>query len=90
VRTIAGLRSVIEPGVSSTGELRDNGLRHLREAVALLEAKATADEVDGYRRFILAVANKVAAAHREEGQAVSPAETVAIEQITAALSGDAS
>ncbi|WP_433304989.1 hypothetical protein ACQP2F_16865 [Actinoplanes sp. CA-030573] len=69
----------------SPDELRDHGLRHLREAVALLEAKATADEVDGYRRFVIAVANKVAAAHREDGEAVSPAEAVAIEQITAAL-----
>ena len=69
----------------SADELRDNGLRHLREAVALLQSKATAEEVDGYRRFILAVANKVAAAHREDGQAVSPAEATAIEQITATL-----
>jgi hypothetical protein len=71
----------------SVDELRDNGLRHLREAVALLESKATTEEVDGYRRFILTVANKVAAAHREDGQAVSPAEAVAIEQITQALGG---
>jgi hypothetical protein len=74
----------------SVDELRDNGLRHLREAVALLESKAMAEEVDGYRRFIIAVANKVAAAHREDGQTVSPAEAVAIEQITVALGGGAS
>jgi hypothetical protein len=74
----------------SVGELRDNGLQHLRDAVALLESKATTDEVDGYRRFILAVANRVAAAHREDGQDVSPAETVAIEQISAALGAAAS
>jgi len=66
-------------------ELRDNGLQHLRTAVALLESKATAEEVDGYRQFVLALANKVAAAHREHGQSVSPAEAVAIEQITDAL-----
>jgi len=34
---------------------------------------------------VLALAGKVAAAHREEGQGVSPAETAAIEQIAAAL-----
>ena len=66
-------------------ELKDNGLQHLREAVALLESKAAAEEVDDYRRFVLSVANKVAGAHREHGQAVSPAEADAIEQITAAL-----
>lgn len=69
----------------SAEELRENGLGHLRNAVALLEDKATAEELDDYRRFVLALANKVAAAHREGGQGVSPAEAEAIEQITAAL-----
>jgi len=69
----------------SAEELRDGGLGHLRDAVALLESKATAEERDDYRRFVLTLANKVAAAHREHGQSVSPAETEAIEQITAAL-----
>jgi len=69
----------------SPEELRDNGLQHLRDAVALLESKATAEEADGYRRFVLAVANKVAAAHKEHGQSVSPAEADAIEKIAAAL-----
>jgi len=54
----------------SAEELRDDGLRHLRDAVALVDSKA---------------ANKVAAAHREGGQSVSPAEAEAIQQITAAL-----
>ena len=69
----------------SAEEVRENGLKHLRDAVALLESKATAEEVDEYRRFVLALADKVAAAHKEEGQSVSPAETEAIQQITAAL-----
>ena len=51
----------------------------------LLASKATPDEVDEYRRFILTLANKVAAAHREEGQEVSPAEAAAIDQIAGAL-----
>ena len=69
----------------SAEELRDNGLGHLRDAMALLEGKATAEECDDYRHFVLTLANKVAAAHREHGQKVSPAEAEAIEQITAAL-----
>ncbi len=69
----------------SAEELKAAGLEHLRGAVALLESKATAEELDDYRRFVLALANKVAAAHREEGQAVSPAEAQAIQEITAAL-----
>jgi len=39
----------------------------------------------GYRRFVLAVANKVAAAHREGGRLVSPAEEQALLDITTAL-----
>jgi hypothetical protein len=66
-------------------ELRDNGLENLRSAVTVLAGKATADEVDDYRRFVVALANKVAAAHREGGQDVSPAEADAVQQITSAL-----
>jgi hypothetical protein len=69
----------------SAEELRDTGLGHLRDAVALVETKAAAGELDGYRRFVLALAGKVAAAHREKGQSVSPAEATAIQQIAAAL-----
>ena len=69
----------------SPEELRDHGLSHLRDAMALLESKATEAERDDYRRFVLALAGKVAAAHREHGQSVSPEEAQAIQQITAAL-----
>jgi hypothetical protein len=69
----------------SAEELRDDGLRHLRDAVALVDSKAASQERDDYRRFVLTLANKVAAAHREGGQSVSPAEAEAIQQITAAL-----
>ena len=69
----------------SPEELRDNGLGHIRDAMTLLESKATAEERDDYRHFVLTLANKVASAHREHGQDVSPAEAEAIQQITAAL-----
>jgi len=69
----------------SAEELRDNGLRHLRDAMALVQSKATTQERDDYRRFVLTLASKVAAAHREGGQSVSPAEAEAIQQITMAL-----
>jgi hypothetical protein len=69
----------------SPEELRDHGLTLLRDAVGLLESKATAEECDDYRRFVINLANEVAAAHREHGQDVSPAETEAIQQITTAL-----
>ena len=69
----------------SPEELRDGGLGQLRDAMALLESKATAEERDDYRHLVLTVAGKVAAAHQEHGQSVSPPEADAIEQITAAL-----
>ncbi len=66
-------------------ELKQHSLTHLRDAVALLEKKATTDELEGYRRFILHLADKVAAAHKEGGVEVSPPEAAAIGEITAAL-----
>jgi hypothetical protein len=69
----------------SAEELKQNGLAHLRDAVALLDSKATAEERDDYGRFVLNLANKVAAAHRERGQSVSPAEAAAIQEIAEAL-----
>jgi hypothetical protein len=69
----------------SAGELRDNGLEHIRGAVTVLDGKASPEELDGYRRFVLTLANKVAAAHREEGSGVSPAEAEAVDNIAAAL-----
>jgi hypothetical protein len=69
----------------SPEELKQHGLALLRDAVALLETKATADEVDGYRRFVLTVADKVAEAHREDGVAVSAPEQAAIDEIAAAI-----
>src|SRR6516225_2003705 len=74
----------------SPEELTESGLGHLREAVALLESKATAEELDDYRRFVLALADKVAAAHKEHGQSVSPGETEAIQKITTALGATSS
>jgi hypothetical protein len=74
----------------SAEELRKAGLEHISDAVALVQNKATAEELEEYRRFVLTLANKVAGAHREHGQSVSPAETDAIQAITAALGATAS
>jgi len=71
----------------SPEELREHSLQHVREAVEVLERKATPQEVDDYRRFVLTLSDKVASAHREGGVAVSDAERAAIDQISAALGG---
>ena len=66
-------------------ELKQHGLQHLRDAVGVLEQKATPDELDGYRRFVVMLAEKVANAHREDGMAVSAAEEAALGEISANL-----
>ena len=74
----------------SVEELKEHGLQHLRDSVALLERKATPAEVDEYRQFVLNLADKVANAHREgplglSGERVSDAERTAITEIAGAL-----
>ena len=70
----------------SVDELKQHVLARLREAVVLLEDKATPEEVDDYRSFVLGVVNRVANAHKEDGVAVGPDEQAVIEGITASLS----
>ena len=75
----------------SAEELRENGLGRLREAVELLEQKATPDEVDDYKRFVVSLAERAAAAHKEGGflgvggEEVSEAERAALDEIAAAV-----
>jgi hypothetical protein len=69
----------------SVEELKEHGLQHLRDATAVLERKATPDEAEDYKRFVLNLAEKVANAHREGGQSVSPAEQEAIGEIASSL-----
>jgi hypothetical protein len=76
--------------VHNPEELRDQSLACLTDVTALLQDKATVEERDEYRRFVLTVANKVAAAHREGGKQVSPPEVQAIQDITTALGMDGS
>jgi hypothetical protein len=69
----------------SAAELKANGLQHVRDAMTLIASKATTQEVEDYKQFVLTLARKVAAAHREDGQTVSPAEAEAIQEIETAL-----
>lgn len=70
---------------SSPQELEEVGLGRLSEAVTLLRQRATPEEVAGYKRFVLDVAERVAEAHKEQGGQVSAAEREAIEKIAASL-----
>jgi hypothetical protein len=72
--------------VASKEELRSNLLQHIRDAIALLQQKATAEEVDEYRRFVMTVANRVADARKEgfmgmSGERVSDEERQAVADI---------
>lgn len=69
----------------SAEEAEEQGLQRLGEAVSLLEQKASPEEVESYKRFTLTVAERVAAAHEEGGEATSPAEREAIQKISATL-----
>ena len=71
----------------SYDELKRHGVQLLQEAVATLEGKATADEVDDYRRFVLALAKRVAERHEEHGTQISPAEQSALDDLAVALGG---
>jgi hypothetical protein len=75
----------------SLQELREHSLGDLRDAVALLAAKAQPQELDDYRGFILNLAEKVAHAHRDRGgeDGVSDSERAAIAEIEEALGGAA-
>ena len=63
----------------------------LRAALEVLEGKATPEEIEAYKQFILALANAAANAHEEGGflgiggQKVSAEEQAAIDDIAATL-----
>lgn len=83
---VSGRPEMEKPHAKSPEELREHGLARIREAVRLLEQKATPEEVEDYRRFVISLANRVAAAKSEGGdQPASEAEAAAIGEITRAL-----
>jgi hypothetical protein len=70
----------------SIEELKEHHLGRLRDAVALLEQKSTPEEVDDYKGFVLAVAERVAGAKTEEGdQPATDKERAAIAAIAEAI-----
>ncbi len=72
----------------SLEEVKQHYLANVRGAVALLEGKASAQELDEYKQFIVNLANRVASAHKEgrhAENAISDTEQSAIAAITEAL-----
>ncbi len=71
-------------------ELKEASLKHISDAVALLKSKATSEELDEYKKFILGLAQRVAEARKEgfmglSGDRVSDDEKEAIGEISGAL-----
>jgi len=86
----------IDPGqLKSAGDIGTVSAERLRQAVGLLDQKATPDEVEAYKRFVLGVAEAAANAHREGGvmgiggKQVSETEQTALDEIAATLESSA-
>jgi hypothetical protein len=73
------------------GKLAELTTEQLRKAMTVLEAKASAAEIDEYKRFVMTVAQAAAAAHKEGGflgiggKQISDAENQALDEISSAL-----
>jgi hypothetical protein len=74
----------------SPEELKEGSLGHIRAAVELLKAKATPEELEEYKKFVVGLAQRVAEARKEgfmglSGDRVSDDEKTAIADVEAAL-----
>jgi len=66
-------------------EARDRWLQNLREGSAMVEQKASPEELESYKRFIVGLAQRVAEAAKD----VSDSERQAIDEIAATLGVEA-
>jgi hypothetical protein len=77
--------------VRAAGDVSAASEQSLRGAIEILQQKATAEDVEAYRRFVLDVARAAAEAHKEGGFAgvggkqVSEAEQAALDAVAATL-----
>lgn len=92
VREVAAARpEVRREDYSSPETLRQQGLDRVREAVAIVERRATPEESQAYRRFALRVAEQAAHAHKTGGflgiggQEISTEEEMALQELEGAL-----
>jgi len=75
----------------AAGDIGQASTEGLREALRLLDQKASTEEVDAYKGFVRDLAGTVARAHKEGGflgvggKEVSPEEQTALDEIEATL-----
>ena len=92
--TIVSAKPQVDKERAPTQEqMKENQLQHLRDAVALVEQKASAEELEAYRGFIVGLAERVAEARKEgflglSGERVSDDERTAINEVAEALGTD--
>lgn len=74
-------------GYESIEEVHDKGLEVLRTAISILSVKATEEELDAYRGFVMGIAERVAHAHKTGGflgiggHKISDKEQLAMDEI---------
>jgi hypothetical protein len=79
----------------SVGDTKERALANCREVATLLQTKASPGDADDYKRWLLAVAQRVASAAKEGGifgfggSQVSKSEVATINEIAAALGAQA-
>jgi hypothetical protein len=72
-------------------DIAEIAAQRLRDAVGIIAAKATPAESDSYKKFVMAVAQGVASAHKEGGflgiggKQITDAENQALDEISRAL-----
>ena len=90
---VASPPSVAPQQGDSSDQLGDRAERELREAVEILSRHAEPGEVEAYRRFVSAVGETVARAHKEGGfigiggTEISDKEQAVLDRIAAATQG---
>lgn len=88
---VASPPSIDRAGIQGGDDVAKVSVERLREAVGILQEKATPEEVDAYGRFVLSVAEAAANASKEGGfmgvggKPVSEAEQAALDELTDAL-----
>ena len=85
---IAAHRPEVDRSRVPKDEIEQHGLERIREALALVDQKASAEEAAAYRRFVGSVARRVAEAKKEKGSegGVAAGEQRVLDEIDSVLS----
>lgn len=82
---LAGMGQGIEPAKVEAGSFMDQMIRHVRQAVKAIEAKATPEETESYRQLVTYIAEKIANAAKEGDKPVTDDEQRVLDEIRIAL-----